>query len=80
MRRRRSPLFSAIVLAGTALTAMQACGDDDNAPVKGDASTPSDSASDASKLEAGADVAADAISDACPPDSEISTPPCALIR
>ncbi len=85
---RRSPLFSAIVLAGASLTAVDACGGtSDN---KGDASAPGDAAADNTAATGDGSITADgAQSDAadasvtdssCPPGSERETPPCALIR
>ena len=98
--KRRSPLFSAVVLAGAALTAAQACGsetEDPSAPSPnaqdgssgGDTQAASDAtpgqedatASDAAKgSDSGSDAPDDGNpKDACPPDSEIPTPPCVLI-
>ena len=72
---RRAPLFSAIVLAGVSLTVAEACddviverGDAGQNPVDGGA-TAADGSPDTGDADA-----------ACPPDSEIPTQPCALIR
>jgi hypothetical protein len=84
---RRSPLFSAVVLAGASLTSAGACGSGDDAPGSTDAST-SGAETGAAKDGSGA-VDTGAAPDtstgqpmdaACPPDSEIPTPPCALIK
>jgi hypothetical protein len=90
MPSRRSPLFSAVVLAGVSLTgaaSVTACGDDDNAPKNTgpDASSSSSSSSSGSTAtDAGTDSpsASDAATDAdaCPPDAELPTPPCYLIK
>jgi len=84
---RRSPLFSAVVLAGVALTTgPMACGSEEVAE-PGDASTNGGEAGGGaseggSAVDATPDhLAADATaSDACPPDAELPVPPCYLIK
>lgn len=84
---RRSPLFSAVVLAGVALTAgPTACGSEavvepgdasSNGGDGGDGVSEGGSAVDAAPDGLAADAAA---SDACPPDAELPLPPCYLIK
>lgn len=94
---RRSPLFSAIVLAGVSLTSGTGCGGSDAAAVADDTGTTtdtksgdgtadtgsaSDTASPTDATDATSDAASDVLdaNDACPPDSELPTPPCSFIR
>jgi len=80
---RRSPLFAAVVLAGTALGA--ACGDETTAPDRKDGGDDAGAPADAGTTEAAAVVpdAGDAPrKDAglCPPGSDRPVPPCSLIK
>lgn len=80
---RRSPLFSAVVLAGASLTSAGACGSTESVPGSADAAsgTGTDATiGDTGKPTADAADANEPKDAACPPDSEISTPPCALIK
>ncbi len=80
---RRSPLFSAVVLAGASLTSAGACGSTETTPADADAATGTPGADGATSDTGKANDAADASEPkdaACPPDSEIPTPPCALIK
>ncbi|MBX3204244.1 MAG: hypothetical protein KF764_04205 [Labilithrix sp.] len=88
MPRRRSPLFSAVVLAGASLTqAIVACGgreeptSDEPASEELDASSrvDADARSSFTPGEAGA-VGEPADAGECPDGSERPTPPCALIK
>lgn len=82
---RRSPLFSAVVLAGASLTSAGACGSTESVPGSADAASGPGTGADATTRDAALPTtdAADANEPkdaACPPDSEIPTPPCALIK
>ena len=83
---RKSPLFSAVVLAGASLTSAGACGSGDDAPGNTDASTTESGTAQDAKANGDTGAAADAaetgqpVDAACPPDSEIPVPPCALIK
>ena len=84
MLARRSPLFSAVVLAGVSLTGAAltaACGDDDHAPSGPGADASSGaSSSGGTTSEAGTDSSSNNDAGACPPGSEIPSPPCVLIK
>jgi hypothetical protein len=76
--RRRSPLFTAVVLAGASLTS--GCGGTSTTSGgAADAKAPNDAAlsGDAATADAGEDAGDAGL---CPPGSERPTPPCALIR
>lgn len=82
---RRSPLFSAVVLAGASLTSAGACGGGEEVPGSTDAATESGAGLDgAAKADTAqtndASDAGEPKDAACPPDSEVPTPPCALIK
>jgi len=87
--RRRSPLFSAVVLAGASLTqAVNACGGDvdppspsDDASTTADGSRPDAGASDARFNPADAQKPSDPVdAGSCPDGSDQPTPPCVLIK
>lgn len=80
---RRSPLFSAVVLAGAALTqTVDACGGETDRSGESDASTASDAKAPSTRPDAGWQPADAAPQDAgtCPDGSERPTPPCVAIK
>lgn len=87
---RRSPLFSAIVLAGVSLTGAAAgCGSESTSgPAASQTPSAKDKATDGGATDedgaapdgATEEAVAEELDASCPPDAERETPPCWLIR
>ncbi len=88
MALRRSPLFSAIVVAGASLTqAVGGCGgdvvesdDDASAASASDADGGGDASSDAKRPPFRPDGGAPVDAGTCPDGSDMPVPPCVLIK